>query len=1212
MSNVPFVNLHVHSEYSLLDGLAHPQDLARRAKELGQPAVAVTDHGNLSGVIPFIEACRAEGVKPIVGCELYVTRGSRFGRPQKSDPDYEIAEPRYHLIALAQNEIGYRNLIKMNSLAFKEGMYYKPRVDHELLKQYNEGIFILSGCLGGELAKAIVSQDEDLAREVIEFYSTTFPGRYALEVQNHSIPDEDFVRRALIQLSEEYDLPLVATADNHFVYAEQAHAHEIVLCAQTSASIDDPKRFHFEGSGYHLASGEEMLELFKECPEAVSNTLKIAETCNLEFSKITSGLPIFPHLEPGLTSGEMLRKLCFEGLQQRYPAGVTPEIQQRAEMELKVINDAGFPDYFLIVWDLVHHAEQSGIKVAPGRGSAAGSIVSYALGITKIDPIKYNLLFERFLNPERVSMPDIDIDFQDRDAMIEYAQQTYGEDHVSPIVTFSRFKPRSAIRSIATVFGASPQERDALSKLVPATAMTIEQAVEESADLKSYMSHHAWTERVLEEAKTFIGYVSGISTNAAGVVISREPLLDSVPLQQPKGAAHKGMMITQFDKDVLGNLDFLKIDFLSNENLGLVKDTFDLVAQQYGIEIDMDHLPEDDPVTMAMLGRGDTIGVFQMEEYQATRILRELQPKTLHDIAAANALNRPGPLRGVVEEAGEKQIVDPATGGITRKFVPAKTVVNAYIERRHDPSLTQAPIPEVSDLLSETYGLILYQDQVMQIANHVAGYSLGEADILRAAMGKKNVEKMAHEHEKFIRGATERGVSEENAQLLWDYIEKFAGYGFNKAHAYAYGQLAYMTAWAKAHYPLQFFTALCNMRGGRFKKPEEDGVAYGNQRSLIDAAIRDAQNHGINVLPPNVNRSQADFSIASTARQSIIYGLAHIKTVSAQAVEYMVEERERNGEYRSLQDLIERNRVHGITIGAVRALYKKDKAAVDYMTLEEMVAQKLVRNDDEKEIVQRAIAEREKNGPYRTFAQVLTRNDLKTPANAKTWEALIRSGACDEFGLRRDLLRALPDIVARVKKLETTNGSEQLTLLDEDETSKRVVRRDVKLLTAQDLDAEANFLGMPLSGHRMDAYQEELAKRNVWSVERVLNEPLLPRLFRMAGFLDGSPRYREIRTGPNAGKQMAILKMQDKTGKFTVNVFSAAMPALEEALKSGTGPLLIEGNRMSGRGREEDMENVTISAQAISRLKPPVVEESTPTNSKVALVPPKVLTGAIA
>ncbi len=1182
-SNMAFANLHVHSEYSILDGLAHPRDIARRAKELGQTAVAITDHGNMSGVIPFVDACREEGIKPIVGCELYVTSTSRFDRPKKDDDNFEDSSQIYHLIALAQDQQGYRNLMKLSSTAYLEGYWRKPRVDHELLQRYNEGVFVLSGCLGGELAKAITAGDESRAREVVEFYRTAFPGRYALEIQNHFIDDEEPVRQALIQLSAEYGLPLVATADNHYVYQEQAPLHELWLCMQTGDKLSNPAppRFKFDGHGYHLASAEEMLALFPEAPEAISNAAMIADTCNLELTSSHVQLPVFPHMDEGATAPQMLRRLCEEGLERRYPGRVTPELKQRLDMELEVINNAGFPDYFLIVWDLVHHAEKSGIKVAPGRGSAAGSIVSYTLGITSVDPIEHNLLFERFLNPERVSMPDIDIDFEDRDSMIEYARSTYGRDKVAQIITISAMGPKDACHRVAKAHGVEYADSLMLTRLIPEGVDTFEDAFRLSPDLAKFVRDNAWTRQIVEDAEKLVGYVSGSSINAAGVVITRNPLLEEIPLQHPSGEAHADAIISQFDLYVLGQLNFLKIDFLGNDSLSVIKNALKMVSDGYGLDIDMDHIPPNDPLTMRMLGSGDTVGVFQMESRSAARILKDIQPTSLGDIAAANALNRPGPLQGVV---------NPQTG---------ETVVQAYVKRRAGKEEAVAPIPEVQDLLAETHGLILYQDQVMQIANHVAGYSLGEADILRAAMGKKNPEKMAHEKDKFIQGAVKNGVNESSANQLWDYIEKFAGYGFNKAHAYAYGQLAYMTAWVKAHYPIEFITATCNNRGGKFASAKDTAKT---QRGTIETAIRDARDHGITVVNPDVNLSEVDFSIRSRARQTISYGLGKVKGVGSAAAEAIVTERKENGPYKSFVELVERNQVQYLSLAAVRAIWKKAKTAPDFMTLEEMVDAGIVKGEA-IEVAQSAIAEREANGPYKSFAQVLERNGLRTGTNQATWDALIRSGACDEFGSRHDLLAALPEVLKAVNKMKTSDAVQLQPFVEEERRRQLSRSSSGKMLTIKDLDDEESLLGLPLSGHRMDVYQQEIAQRGIMTMDAVLGASTLPPRFRVAGIIK-SKRFTRTKKD---NKPMAIIKLEDSTGDFDVMVFENNLDELRTVLDSGSGPLLVRGYRMSGRNPEENQDHLTVVAQQVERLEevaPPSLSNGEEPYLEVEMVAP--------
>lgn len=1151
---IEFVNLHQHSDYSLLDGFGKPIDIARKTHELGQTAAAITDHGNMGGAIVFSDACRKEGIKPIIGTELYVTRGSRFDRPKRDD---EYGET-YHLIALALNETGYRNLMRINSTSHLDSFFHDPRVDHDLLAQYGEGLYILSGCLGSELSQGIVTGDENQVRETLDFYASTFPGRYALEIQNHGIDDENLAREQIIQLAKRYNLPLVATVDNHFVEPEQSAIHELWLAVQTGAKMSQEKRFKFSGSGYHITSGADMLKLFPDHPEALSNSLMIAEMCQFQLPESTLHLPKYHGLQPGQTSDDLLRQLCLQGLARKYPEA-TDEVRDRLNMELQVITGAGFSDYFLIVWDLVHHAGDVGVKVGPGRGSAAGSIVSYLLDITALDPIKYNLLFERFLNPERVSMPDIDIDFDNRDKMIEYARRAYGEDRVVQIATYGAMGAKEACRRVATAREIPFADQLALTRLIPDGPL--DESLRTDKDLIEFVRDNPWTHDVIREAQEVYGHISKIGMHAAGVVIADQDIQDLTPLRHPQGKEHPDAVITQFDLSDLNQLQLLKVDFLGLENLTILDSALTMVAQTYGRRVANTNIPMDDLATMEMLSRGDTVGVFQMEGSGIRGLLMELQPRTLGDLAAATALFRPGPLQGVV---------DPETG---------EKVVQAYIGRRHGKRPVAYPCPEVEPILRESYGLIVYQDQVMQIAHDLAGYSLGEADILRAAMGKKDPEKMEHERVKFFAGATANGIDEEGVEQLWNFMEKFAGYGFNKAHATAYALLAYYTAYVKCHYPLEYMTALCTSRGGVFDVNK--GTDAKAKRGTIEDAIRDAQARGITVTNPDVNHSLADFSIRP--RQTINYGLSHIKGVGELPAQCIVEERERNGPYETLEELVERNQVRGLSLRAAQALWGKGKETA--LSLEELREQGLVK-DEEVAIAEKIIAERAV-APYKSFADMVNRNDLKTGINKTTLTSLVASGACDYFGSRKELMTMIPEVLKNVPKMRTGAGMQMS--IPTDAKKRSTSHANKKVLTLKDLDAEEAVLGMALSGHRMDLYQNELKKKGVKTCQEVSATPNLPPRFLTAGVVK-SKRFTKTRKD---NKPMAILRLEDQTGAFDVMCFSDMLPELKDVLENGSGPLLVRGYRMNSRGRSDD--DLTIVAQAVSRLvDTPEVEVAKP------------------
>ncbi len=857
----PFVHLHTHTEYSLLDGAARITELVDRAKALGQPAISVTDHGVLSGAVELFAAATAAGIKPIIGCEMYVAPRSRQDREGRTDRDPS------HLVLLARNEIGYRNLIKLVSTAHLEGYYYKPRVDKALLAEHAEGLICLSACLGGELAQSILRGGADAGERVAREHSEIFGAdAYFLELQNHSMPEEETVREALAEIARRTALPLVCTNDSHYINAEDAEAHDILLCLQTGARREDPKRFKFSGPHFFVTSGAEMRERFAAYGEAVTNTLAIAERCNLQLALGNNLLPRYEPIPEGLDADSYLRELCERGLHERYPDGVTDAARERLAMELDVIGEKGFAAYFLIVWDLVRAARCNDVRVGPGRGSAAGSLVSYVLRITDIDPLRYGLIFERFLNRERVQMPDIDIDFDDRrrDRVLQYAQEKYGHDRVAQIVTFGTMAARAAIRDVGRVLDVPLSDVDRLAKLVPQSiGITLERALRESRELRDLYEAEDWARRVIDNAKRLEGICRNASTHAAGVVIGPEPLANLVPLQRATGG-EGAAAVTQFDMNGVSKIGLLKIDLLGLSNLTVIAEAIDHVRERQGIDIDIDEIPFDDRKTYELLGRADTHGIFQLEAVFAKRILIDLQPQSIEDLGVAVALNRPGPIEG--------------------------GVVDIYMKRKRGEELVTYVLPELEPILAQTYGTIIYQDQVMKIASAVAGFTLGEADILRAAMGKKDKAKMAQQKEKFLRGAGERGVAEDTATALFDLIAYFAGYGFNAAHAMAYGVISYQTAYLKANHPLEYMCALLNSRADNFDK--------------LKQSILDSHAHGLVVRPPDINRSGATFTLGDAQVGEILYGLQHIKNVGEKVAQSIVTARKEGGPFATMLDLV--------------------------------------------------------------------------------------------------------------------------------------------------------------------------------------------------------------------------------------------------------------------------------------------------------------------
>jgi DNA polymerase-3 subunit alpha len=873
-----FVHLHTHSEFSLLDGASRVSELVDSAKAMGQKAIAITDHGVLYGAVDFYSTARAAKINPIIGCEMYMAPRSRTDREGRADRDPN------HLILLARDNAGYRNLLKLVSASHLEGYYYKPRIDRELLAQHADGLICLSACLGGELPQAIVRGDMDAAEAIARQHAEIFgPDNYFLELQDHGIPDEDTVRAGLVEIARRTGLPLVATNDSHYINPEDAEAHDILLCLQTGARREEEKRFRFSGPEYYLASTQQMRERFAAYGEAVSNTVAIAERCHIEIPLGRNLLPTYAPIPDGLNADTYLLQLCEAGVQERYADAVTDEVRERMSMELDVIRETGFSAYFLIVWDLIRAARADGVRVGPGRGSAAGSLVSYVLHITDIEPLQYGLIFERFLNRERVQMPDIDIDFDDvgRERVLAYVQDKYGRDRVAQIITFGTMAARAAIRDVGRVLNVPLPDVDRLAKLVPQVVnITLERALKESRELSDLYEHEEWAKHIINNAQRLEGISRNASTHAAAVVIGSEPLANIVPLQ--RSTLGDGTAVTQFDMNGVSKIGLLKIDLLGLSNLTVIAEATETVRATRGIDLDIDLIPLDDAKTYELLGKADTHGIFQLEATFAKRILIDMQPNCLADMGVAVALNRPGPIEG------------GATG--------------MWMRRKRGEEPVTYMLPELEPILKETYGAILYQDQVMKIASAVAGFTLGEADILRAAMGKKDKVKMARQREQFLSGAAARGVAADTALELFELIALFAGYGFNGAHSISYGLIAYQTAYLKANYPREYMSALLNSRADNFDRLKQ---------SILDAHAR-----GLVVRPPDVNRSASAFSLGAEAQGEILYGLRHIKNVGERVAAEIVAERDAEGPFTSLFDLCLRVSSRDLNRRVVEALVR--------------------------------------------------------------------------------------------------------------------------------------------------------------------------------------------------------------------------------------------------------------------------------------------------
>ena len=875
---VNFTHLHVHTEYSLLDGSNKINEYVSRVKELGMKSAAITDHGVMFGCIDFYKAAKAAGIKPIIGCEVYVAPGSRFDKEKGKEEDRY-----YHLVLLVETQEGYQNLIKIVSYGFVDGFYYKPRVDMELLEQYHEGIIALSACLAGEVARNLARGFYEEGKEAALRYEKIFgKGNFFLELQDHGIPEQRQVNHELIRMSRETGIELVATNDVHYTYSSDAEAHDILLCVQTGKSLKDENRMRYEGGQYYVKSEEEMRRLFPYAPEAIENTGKIAERCNVEIEFGVTKLPKFD-VPAGYTAWEYLNKLCFEGLDKRYTDN-KEELRNRLNYELGVIKDMGYVDYFLIVWDFIRYAREQGIMVGPGRGSAAGSLVSYTLGITKLDPIKYDLLFERFLNPERVSMPDIDVDFcfERRQEVIDYVVEKYGKDQVVQIVTFGTMAARGVIKDVGRVMDVPYVQCDTIAKMIPQELnITIDKAMKANPELKKIYETDETVRKLIDMSRRLEGLPRHTSMHAAGVVISQKPVMEYVPLSR----GSDGSLVTQFTMTTLEELGLLKMDFLGLRTLTVIQNAEKLVRRDKGIELDMDKIDYEDKKVYGMLGAGKTEGVFQLESTGMKNFMKELKPGNLEDIIAGLSLYRPGPM----------------------DFIPQ------YIKGKNNPDEIHYDCPELEPILKATYGCIVYQEQVMQIVRSLGGYTLGRSDLVRRAMSKKKASVMEKERQNFVYGNEEegvpgcihRGISEKTANKIYDDMIDFAKYAFNKSHAAAYAVVSYQTAFLKYYYPVEYMAALM--------------TSVIHNPSKVAEYILSSRKMQIEILPPDINFGESEFSADHGA---IRYGLSAIKSLGAPMIRAIVEERKENGKYQSLRDFIERMSGRELNKRAIENLIK--------------------------------------------------------------------------------------------------------------------------------------------------------------------------------------------------------------------------------------------------------------------------------------------------
>ncbi|MFD2116534.1 DNA polymerase III subunit alpha [Paenibacillus yanchengensis] len=864
-SKSSFVHLHVHSEYSLLDGAARMKELVDRAVDLNMPALALTDHGVMYGAIPFYNYCLERGIKPIIGCEMYITATSRLEKSNRQE------NPNYHLTVLAKNNVGYHNLIKLSTIGYLEGFYYRPRIDLDILRDHAEGLICLSGCMGGQLSQLLLQGKISEAETLATQYKQVFGEDYYIELQDHGLYEQKKVLPLLKELAEKLQISVVATNDVHYIQAEDEALQDILICIGTGKTVEDEDRLRIASNQLYMRSTDEMSALFRHIPQAITNTRAIADKCELEIVFGKAPLPLYEPLPDSQNATQFLLDLCQQGVVERYgqllewqQTTYQATIMERLQYELSIIEKMGFSDYFLIVWDFIRFAHEQGIRTGPGRGSSAGSLVAYVLHITDVDPIKYNLLFERFLNPERISMPDIDIDFDDerRDEVIAYVLDKYGDDHVAQIITFGTMAARAAVRDVGRALRLPIPLVDRTAKQIPAqVGITLTDALKENETLREMYETNPQVERLLKLAIQVEGMPRHASTHAAGVVLSAEPLTHYVPLQTGgSGTLEAQMPITQYSMEHLEALGLLKMDFLGLRTLSIMERAIGFIREQDRIEIDFRNVDDADPTTYQMLGKGETTGIFQLESSGMRKILRDLKPTAFEDIISVLALYRPGPM----------------------EFIPT------FIASKHGYTQVHYPHPSLAPILQDTYGIIVYQEQIMQIASHMAGFSLGEADLLRRAVSKKNRAILDQERAHFVQGSLRKGYTDDDANVVYDMIVRFADYGFPRAHAAAYGVLAFQTAWLKAHYPVPFMASMLTSVTGNMPKTAQ--------------YVEECRRMGLQVLAPDINESLDSFTPRT---DHIRFGLGAIKNVGKQAIEAIISEREKEA-YSSLLDFCKR------------------------------------------------------------------------------------------------------------------------------------------------------------------------------------------------------------------------------------------------------------------------------------------------------------------
>ena len=1095
-----FVHLHIHSEFSLLDGANRIKDLPVRVKELGMDAMAITDHGVMYGAIDFYKACKKEGVKPIIGCEVYVAPRSRFDKEPGVDNKYN------HLILLAKNNQGYKNLSKLVSLGFIDGYYYKPRIDLEILEKYSEGLVCLSACLAGSVNQALLNGQNEKAEEIALWHKRVFGEDYYIELQNNGIKEQVLANQKLVQLARKLDIPLVATNDAHYLKKEDAYNHEVLLCIQTGKRMSDEDRMKFDTEELYVKSPEEMIDYFKAFPDAIENTVKIAEKCNVEFEFGHTILPNYEVPEGYETHYDFLEDLCKKGMVKRYGENIPEEYQKRAEYELGVIKKMGYVDYYLIVWDYIHYAKTHNIPVGPGRGSGAGSILAYAIEITDIDPMKYNLLFERFLNPERVSMPDFDVDFSDeqRQEVIDYVCQKYGHDHVSQIITFGTLAAKNAIRNVGRALDISLAETDKIAKMIPNELhITIKKALEQNIELKNLYENDERIHKFLDVSMALEGMPKNTSTHACGVVITKDPVDSYVPLY-----VRDGQNATQYIMTTLEELGLLKMDFLGLRTLTVIKDTKEMVKKDHGIDVEFDK-DMNDPKVYKLWQEGKTCGVFQFESQGMKNFMQDLKPDCLEDLIAGVSLYRPGPMDQIPRYVRGKQ-----------------TGQNEYTH------------PSLEPILNVTYGCMVYQEQVMQIVRDLAGYSLGRADLVRRAMGKKKLDVMAKEREVFIHGQVDEegnvivpgcirnGIDEVSANKIFDEMAEFAKYAFNKSHAACYEVVSYQTAFLKAYYPPEFMAAMLNSYLGNLDK--------------VPVYIEECKSLNIEILKPSINESELKFTAING---NIRFGLGSIKNVGIQPVENIIKERNENGKFKSFTDFCERIA----------------DASVNKKCIESLI----------------------KSGAFDEFEQNRSTLLASFEGIVDTIQSTKKKGLEGQFSMF--------DFGATNDDVENNMDDIKYAFVEKEEFSEKEL-----------LSQEKEMLGIYLSGHPLSKLKEEIEKQTTISTRDIdaidnktnIDEENIPELEMVSGYdLQKASKFRDGQEVKIAGIITSIKKKFTKTNRIMAFVTiedlygQAEIIAFENAYLTAKDSLIEENIVLiKGRLSIREEEKTSIIANEITNF----------------------------